>query len=154
MAFSRNTEYVTHTDLIVIYFVHREKMQIEAARHEQEQNKLLEEALSVANQASVAKKAFLQNMSHDIRTPMNAVLGFTDLAIHAENDTARVQDYLSKIKISGNHLLSIVNEVLEISRIESGQTKLDETICNISDIVSETDVLPVTVRDMEIMRYM
>ena len=152
MAFSRNTEYVTHTDLIVIYFVHREKMQIEAARHEQ--NKLLEEALSVANQASVAKKVFLQNMSHDIRTPMNAVLGFTDLAIHAENDTARVQDYLSKIKISGNHLLSIVNEVLEISRIESGQTKLDETICNISDIVSETDVLPVTVRDMEIMRYM
>lgn len=140
--------------LIVIYFVHREKMQIEAARHEQEQNKLLEEALSAANQASVAKKVFLQNMSHDIRTPMNAVLGFTDLAIHAENDTARVQDYLSKIKISGNHLLSIVNEVLEISRIESGQTKLDETICNISDIVSETDVLPVTVRDMEIMRYM
>lgn len=60
MAFSRNTEYVTHTDLIVIYFVHREKMQIEAARHEQEQNKLLEEALSVANQASVAKKYFFR----------------------------------------------------------------------------------------------
>ena len=127
--------------LIVIYFARREKMQIEAARHEQEQNKLLEEALSAANQASVAKKVFLQNMSHDIRTPMNAILGFTDLAIHAEDDTVRVQDYLSKIKISGNHLLSIVNEVLEISRIESGQTKLDETICNISDIVRETDVI-------------
>ena len=127
--------------LIIIYFAHREKIQSEAARHEQEQNKLLEEALNAANQASVAKKVFLQNMSHDIRTPMNAVLGFTDLAIQAEDDTARVQDYLSKIKISGNHLLGIVNEVLEISRIESGQTKLDETVCNISDIVSETDVI-------------
>ena len=65
-------------------------------------------------------------MSHDIRTPMNAVLGFTDLAIQAGNDTAKIQDYLKKIRISGNHLLGIVNEVLEISRIESGQTKLEK----------------------------
>lgn len=72
---------------------------------------------------------------------MNAVLGFTDLAIQAGNDTRKVQDYLSKIRISGNHLLGIVNEVLEISRIESGHTKLDETVCNIADIVKETDVI-------------
>lgn len=101
----------------------------------------MEKALGAANQASIAKKVFLQNMSHDIRTPMNAVLGFTDLAIQASNDTAKIQDYLKKIRISGNHLLGIVNEVLEISRIESGQTKLEETVCSIIDIVNETDVI-------------
>lgn len=101
----------------------------------------MEKALGAANQASIAKKVFLQNMSHDIRTPMNAVLGFTDLAIQAGNDTAKIQDYLKKIRISGNHLLGIVNEVLEISWIESGQTKLEETVCSIIDIVNETDVI-------------
>ena len=126
---------------IIIYFVRRERAQKKAARHELEQKKLLEDALGAARQASVAKKVFLQNMSHDIRTPMNAVLGFTDLAIQAGNDMERVQDYLSKIRISGNHLLGIVNEVLEISRIESGQTKLDESVWNIADIVRETDVI-------------
>ena len=64
-------------------------------------------------------------MSHDIRTPMNAVLGFTNLAIQAGGDTEKTQDYLSKIKISGNHLLGIVNEVLEISRIKvSGASRI------------------------------
>ena len=127
--------------LIIIYFIRREQAQRKAAEREQEHKKLLEEALGAAKQASVAKKVFLQNMSHDIRTPMNAVLGFTNLAIQAGNDTEKIQDYLSKIQISGNHLLGIVNEVLEISRIESGQTKLDETVCNIADIVNETDVI-------------
>ena len=127
--------------LIIFYFIHREQEQSKAARREQKQKELLEEALGAAKQASIAKKVFLQNMSHDMRTPMNAVLGFTDLAIQAGNDTSRIQDYLKKIQISGNHLLGIVNEVLEISRIESGQTKLDETVCSIIDIVNETDVI-------------
>lgn len=127
--------------LIIIYFIHREQVQQKTAAREQKHKELLEEALGAARQASVAKKVFLQNMSHDIRTPMNAVLGFTNLAIQAGDDTEKIQDYLSKIQISGNHLLGIVNEVLEISRIESGQTKLDETVCNIADIVNETDVI-------------
>ena len=80
-------------------------------------------------------------MSHDIRTPMNAVVGFTNLAIQAGDDKEKVQDYLAKIQVSSNHLLGIVNEVLEISRIESGQTKLDETVCSIADIVNETSVI-------------
>ena len=127
--------------LIIIYFIYREQEQRKTARREQKQKELLEEALGAAKQASIAKKVFLQNMSHDIRTPMNAVLGFTDLAIQAGDDNARIHDYLEKIRISGNHLLGIVNEVLEISRIESGQTKLDETVCSITDIVNETDVI-------------
>ena len=127
--------------LIVTYFIHREQEQKKAAQHELKQKELLEKALCAAKQASVAKKVFLQNMSHDIRTPMNAVLGFTNLAIQAGGDTEKTQDYLSKIKISGNHLLGIVNEVLEISRIESGQTKLDESVWSIADIVRETDII-------------
>ena len=127
--------------LIVTYFIHREQEQKKAAQHELKQKELLEKALCAAKQAFVAKKVFLQNMSHDIRTPMNAVLGFTNLAIQAGGDTEKTQDYLSKIKISGNHLLGIVNEVLEISRIESGQTKLDESVWSIADIVRETDII-------------
>ena len=127
--------------LIVTYFIHREQEQKKAAQHELKQKELLEKALCAAKQASVAQKVFLQNMSHDIRTPMNAVLGFTNLAIQAGGDTEKTQDYLSKIKISGNHLLGIVNEVLEISRIESGQTKLDESVWSIADIVRETDII-------------
>ena len=127
--------------LIVTYFIHREQEQKKAAQHELKQKELLEKALCAAKQASVAKKVFLQNMSHDIRTPMNAVLGFTNLAIQAGGDTEKTQDYHSKIKISGNHLLGIVNEVLEISRIESGQTKLDESVWSIADIVRETDII-------------
>ena len=127
--------------LIILYFVHREQAQEAAARREQKQKELLKEALRAAKQASVAKKVFLQNMSHDIRTPMNAVVGFTNLAIQAGDDREKVKDYLSKIQISSDHLLGIVNEVLEISRIESGQTKLDETVCSIADIVNETSVI-------------
>ena len=117
--------------LIILYFVRRERVQEAAARRDQKQKELLQEALFAARQASVAKKVFLQNMSHDIRTPMNAVVGFTNLAIQAGDDTEKVRDYLGKIQVSGNHLLGLVNEVLEISRIESGQTKLDETVWNI-----------------------
>lgn len=127
--------------LIIWYFIRREQAQQAAARKEQKHKELLEEALGAARQASVAKKVFLQNMSHDIRTPMNAVVGFTNLAIQSGDDSEKVQDYLSKIKVSSEHLLGIVNEVLEISRIESGQTKLDENICSIRDIVDETSVI-------------
>ena len=127
--------------LIILYFVRRERVQEAAARRDQKQKELLQEALFAARQASVAKKVFLQNMSHDIRTPMNAVIGFTNLAIQAGDDTEKVRDYLGKIQVSGNHLLGLVNEVLEISRIESGQTKLDEAVWNIEEIVKETDII-------------
>lgn len=82
------------------------------------QKKTLEEALNTSQQAAVARRVFLRNMSHDIRTPMNAVIGFTNLAIQTDNDPGKVQEYLSKILISSKHLLGIVNNVLEISRIE------------------------------------
>ena len=80
-------------------------------------------------------------MSHDICTPLNAVLGFTDLALKEGTDVSKIQEYLEKIRVSGNHLLAIVNEVLEISRIESGQTELYEEPADMDVIVEEVAVI-------------
>lgn len=95
-------------------------------REELEQKTLLEEALGYANRANEAKSTFLSNMSHDIRTPMNAIVGFTELATRHIGDPERVEEYLSKIKTSGNHLLNLINDVLDMGRIEQGKLSLDE----------------------------
>ncbi len=104
-------------------------------RKEIEQNTLLETALSQANRASKAKSVFLSNMSHDIRTPMNAIVGFTNLAITHIEHTEQVAEYLQKIKTSGNHLLSLINDILDMSHIESGKIHLDEKPCSLPDIL-------------------
>ena len=107
----------------------------EEIRHEMEQKSLLEDALSQANRANKAKSVFLSNMSHDIRTPMNAIVGFTALAIAHVNERDQVEEYLKKIMNSGNHLLSLINDVLDMSRIESGKIHLDEKPCSLPDIL-------------------
>ncbi|RKJ41349.1 response regulator [Acutalibacter sp. 1XD8-33] len=104
-------------------------------REEREKKALLEDALSQANRASRAKSVFLSNMSHDIRTPMNAIIGFTALAITHIDRTEQVEEYLKKIMTSGNHLLSLINDVLDMSRIESGKIRLDEQPCSLPDIL-------------------
>ena len=76
-------------------------------------------------------------MSHDIRTPMNAIIGFTTLAVSQLDDRDRVKDYLTKILASGNHLLSLINDILDMSRIESGKIQLDETEVNLSDVLHD-----------------
>ncbi len=106
-----------------------------AIRKEMEQNAMLEAALSQANRASKAKTVFLSNMSHDIRTPMNAIVGFTNLAITHIDQTEQVAEYLQKIKTSGNHLLSLINDILDMSHIESGKIHLDEKPCSLPDIL-------------------
>ena len=98
----------------------------ESLQLEQKQQEQLEDALKVARQASKAKSTFLNSMSHDIRTPMNAIIGFTSLALNNIDDKALVQDYLSKISTSSNHLLNLINDILDMSRIESGTVKLEE----------------------------
>ena len=97
-------------------------------------NLALEEAVHAAQNASRAKSAFLSNMSHDIRTPMNAVIGFTVLAKANMDNRERMSDYLDKILSSSNHLLSLINDVLDMSRIESGKIYLEETAANLSEI--------------------
>ena len=107
----------------------------EEVRSEMEQKKLLENALLQANRANKAKSVFLSNMSHDIRTPMNAIVGFTSLAITHIEHKDQVKEYLKKIMTSGNHLLSLINDVLDMSRIESGKMHLDEKPASLPEIL-------------------
>lgn len=95
---------------------------------------VLEEKLQKAEVAERAKTMFLSNMSHDIRTPMNAIIGFTTLAQTNIDNKERVHEYLAKILSSSNHLLSLINDVLDMSRIESGRLNIEEKECSISDI--------------------
>ena len=104
-------------------------------RNEMEKKSILEGALMQANRASKAKSIFLSNMSHDIRTPMNAIVGFTTLAINHIESRDQVEEYLKKIMSSGNHLLSLINDVLDMSRIESGKMRLEEKPCSLPEIL-------------------
>ena len=106
----------------------------------QELNKLrlaAEEAMVAAESANKAKSTFLSNMSHDIRTPMNAVIGFATLALTNVDNTEKVRDYLGKILSSSNHLLSLINDILDMSRIESGKIQLEEQEVNLSDMLHD-----------------
>ncbi len=109
----------------------------EEIRNEMKQKKLLEDALLQARKANKAKSLFLSNMSHDIRTPMNAIIGFTTLSLSHIDDRTRVEEYLKKIMTSGNHLLNLINDVLDMSQIESGKMQLDEAPCCLTDILYE-----------------
>ena len=100
-------------------------------------NQALSEAVRAAETANKAKSSFLSNMSHDIRTPMNAIIGFTTLAVSNIDDKKRVRDYLGKILSSSNHLLSLINDILDMSRIESGKIHLEETEVSLSDVLHD-----------------
>ena len=108
-----------------------------AASDTQELNAKLQVAVEKAESANRAKSTFLSNMSHDIRTPMNAIIGFTTLALSNIDDTDRVKDYLGKTLASSNHLLSLINDVLDMSRIESGKIQLEEVEVNLSDVLHD-----------------
>ncbi len=100
-------------------------------------NQALSEAVRAAETANRAKSTFLSNMSHDIRTPMNAIIGFTTLAVSNIDDKKRVRDYLGKIISSSNHLLSLINDILDMSRIESGKIHLEETQVSLADVLHD-----------------
>lgn len=100
-------------------------------------NQALSEAVHAAQTANKAKSTFLSNMSHDIRTPMNAIIGFTTLAVSNIDDKKKVRDYLGKILSSSNHLLSLINDILDMSRIESGKLHLEETQVSLSDVLHD-----------------
>ena len=111
-------------------------LMIQKAADEKAQ-KELGAALLAAEEANNAKTAFLNNMSHDIRTPMNAIIGFTDLLEKNLDDKEKAKDYLKKIKSSNEFLLSLINNVLEMARIESGKTLLYNDYCNAPDLFQE-----------------
>ena len=104
---------------------------------DKEVNQALSDAVAAAQSASRAKSDFLTNMSHDIRTPMNAIIGFTTLAVTNINDTERVKDYLTKTLASSRHLLSLINDILDMSRIESGRLHLEESEVSLSEVLHD-----------------
>lgn len=103
--------------------------------------KQLQEALAASQQASLAKTTFLSNMSHEIRTPLNAIIGFTALAEQHINDRERVLNYILKISTSGKHLLSLINDVLDVSRIESGRLVLRDEVFSFPDFLVQINTI-------------
>ena len=118
---------------VVLYYMWVHKNAREIMQHAVERA-VLQEKLQKAEAAERAKTTFLANMSHDIRTPMNAIIGFTTLAESNLDNKERIRDYLGKILASGNHLLSLINDILDMSRIESGKLNIEEKPCSISDV--------------------
>lgn len=109
----------------------------EEVREEEERRKVLQDALAAAEHANKAKTTFLNSMSHDIRTPMNAIIGFTALAAAHIDNKKQVADYLGKISVSSEHLLSLINDVLDMSRIESGKVKIEEKETHLPDVLHD-----------------
>ena len=134
----------THNKHLIIA-TKKAKEELEKKNRELEQSeKALSEALIVAEHANDSKTIFLNNMSHDIRTPMNAIVGFTALAATHIDDKALVQDYLNKITVSSRHLLSLINDVLDMSRIESGKMRIDQSEVHMPDLIHDlrTIIIP------------
>jgi CheY-like chemotaxis protein/nitrogen-specific signal transduction histidine kinase len=123
--------------LIFINLQNKKEKKINAEREaeREKQRRELQEALDAAKSANNAKTVFLSNMSHDIRTPMNAIIGFSTLAAKHIDHKERVEDYLSKISSASNHLLSLINDVLDMSRIEGGRIHLEEERCSLQELI-------------------
>lgn len=128
----------------ILYYLNqrqRTKIRKEQEAEREIHNRRLAEALQAAQIASNSKTTFLSNMSHDIRTPMNAVLGFTTLLAKDAENPAKVREYTKKITASGQHLLSLINDVLDVSKIESGKVVLSTGEFTLNDLVSSVDAI-------------
>ena len=126
---------------ILYYLNQRQQRKIMEERETEQHNKQLTEALHAAQLASNAKTTFLSNMSHDIRTPMNAVIGFTTLLAKDAENPDKVREYTKKIMASGQHLLGLINDILEVSKIESGKLVLTEEEFALADLISSIDAI-------------
>lgn len=128
---------------IIYYINQRQQNRIRKEQEEEREiyNRQLAEALQAAQIASNSKTTFLSNMSHDIRTPMNAVLGFTTLLERDAGNPEKVREYTKKIMASGQHLLSLINDILDVSKIESGKVVLSMEEFTLNDIVSSVDAI-------------
>ena len=128
---------------VLYYFNQREQNRLRREREKEREihNKQLAEALQAAQIASNSKTMFLSNMSHDIRTPMNAVIGFTTLLAKDAENPEKVREYTKKIMASGQHLLSLINDILDVSKIESGKVVLTVEEFTLNDLVSSVDAI-------------
>ena len=119
------------------FFTQQEHSEQEYRKSLEQKNIALQLAVQRETKANLAKREFLFNMSHDIRTPMNAIIGFTALAQTHIDDRGQVEDYLKKISVSSQHLLSLINDVLDMSRIESGKVTLEAKPVHLPELVHE-----------------
>ena len=119
------------------FFIQQELSEQEYRKSLEQKNIALQLAVQRETKANLAKREFLFNMSHDIRTPMNAIIGFTALAQTHIDDRGQVEDYLKKISVSSQHLLSLINDVLDMSRIESGKVTLEAKPVHLPELVHE-----------------
>ncbi len=129
--------------ILLYYFNWRQQDKIRKEREAERQiySQQLSEALQAAQIASESKTMFLSNMSHDIRTPMNAVLGFTTLLAKDAENPVKVREYTKKIMASGQHLLSLINDILDVSKIESGKVVLNLEPFALNDVVSSAEAI-------------
>ena len=129
--------------VLLYYFNWRQQERVRKEREEERRlhSQQLAEALQAAQIASTSKTTFLSNMSHDIRTPMNAVLGFTTLLAKETENPAKVREYTGKIMASGQHLLSLINDILDVSKIESGKVVLTYDEFALNDVVSSVEAI-------------
>ncbi len=128
----------------ILYYINQRqqnKIRKEQEAEREVYNRQLAEALQAAQIASNSKTTFLSNMSHDIRTPMNAVLGFTTLLERDAENPEKVREYTKKIMASGQHLLSLINDILDVSKIESGKVVLSVEEFTLNDLVSSVDAI-------------
>ncbi|MDE5992171.1 MAG: response regulator [Oscillospiraceae bacterium] len=122
-----------NTDDIMVMVISKDIT--EQVKQQREQTQALQDALMQAQHANAAKTTFLSNMSHDIRTPMNAIIGFSTIAVSHIDNRDQVLDCLQKVLASSNHLLSLINDILDMSRIESGKVQIKEQECSISEMI-------------------
>lgn len=125
----KNTEGTITGCVIAFRNIHTQKLAYER------QQQALKAALLSAEKANTAKSAFLSNMSHDIRTPMNAIIGMTTIAQQYLHDPVRINSCLSKIELASNHLLELINDILDMSKIESGKLSLKESPLNLAELI-------------------
>ncbi len=129
---------------VLLYYINwkqQDKLRKEQEQERKLHNEQLAEALKAAQAASNSKTMFLSNMSHDIRTPMNAVLGFANLLSMDAENPAKVREYTKKITASGQHLLRLINDVLDVSKIESGKVVLNYEAFTLSDVVASVEAI-------------
>ena len=130
-SFIMTRDYETNDIMVMVV----SKEITEQVQKQREQTQALQDALMQAQHANRAKTTFLSNMSHDIRTPMNAIIGFATIAVSHIDNKDQVHDCLRKVLSSSNHLLSLINDILDMSRIESGRVQIKEQECNISELM-------------------
>ncbi|MCI8622477.1 MAG: response regulator [Provencibacterium sp.] len=136
--------FLIFASLVSFYALYRwytGRIETERAREQEEHTQRLQDALASAESANQSKSTFLSNMSHDIRTPMNAIIGFSTLLMRDAENPQKVREYTRKVSASSQHLLSLINDVLDMSKIESGKMVLNINEFELADIIMAVDTV-------------